>query len=339
MSFPQKSNGNRILRRVRPRDSSTPPPLIDISVSQVQALDSAAEYYHYQYQLLKDTIEKLGLKDAVYAYMQKNDLTMQDLNDPAVFQRVVDALESVAYSSVLVGTAAVELTLPSSYDLRKQGRVGQIKNQGQCASCVGFSSSSVIESTMMTLGQTLTASPSDIFFCLGTGAAHCATGWNVGDAASKIQSYGFVEDSCFPYPSTALASGQDATCVHSSCSRHMDLQMTLLTGNQGVAMQRVKRNMMTNGAVLTWIVIYASFDTMTSCRNQEDASGNPISAWKLQSTDTTPLGGHAIACVGWNDSLQAWLCQNSWGSSWGNNGFFWIGYGQAGVMGEAYGFF
>ena len=50
--------------------------------------------------------------------------------------------------------------------------------------------------------------------------------------------------------------------------------------------------------------------------------------------------GHAVMIVGWNDDYSAsnfgtnpgtngaWLVKNSWGDSWGDNGYFWMSYAQ-----------
>lgn len=40
----------------------------------------------------------------------------------------------------------------------------------------------------------------------------------------------------------------------------------------------------------------------------------------------TENSGHAMVVVGYNDSMNAFKVQNSWGTSWGNNGFFWLAY-------------
>ncbi|MEM6377009.1 MAG: C1 family peptidase, partial [Bacteroidota bacterium] len=35
---------------------------------------------------------------------------------------------------------------------------------------------------------------------------------------------------------------------------------------------------------------------------------------------------HCVAIVGWDDSKNAWLIKNSWGTGWGMNGYMWIHY-------------
>ena len=40
----------------------------------------------------------------------------------------------------------------------------------------------------------------------------------------------------------------------------------------------------------------------------------------------TIQGGHAVACVGYDDEKQAFLVRNSWGSDWGQGGYFWMPY-------------
>jgi hypothetical protein len=35
---------------------------------------------------------------------------------------------------------------------------------------------------------------------------------------------------------------------------------------------------------------------------------------------------HAVTLVGWDDSRNAWLMRNSWGTNWGEDGYMWIDY-------------
>ena len=38
------------------------------------------------------------------------------------------------------------------------------------------------------------------------------------------------------------------------------------------------------------------------------------------------LGGHAVVCVGYDDKSQRFICRNSWGTSWGDKGYFYMPY-------------
>ncbi len=71
------------------------------------------------------------------------------------------------------------------------------------------------------------------------------------------------------------------------------------------------------GTALTWDNAYYNTTTHTFYQPASDTS-DP---------------NHAVAIVGWDDAKQtkaakpgAWLIKNSWGSSWGEGGYFWISY-------------
>ena len=50
---------------------------------------------------------------------------------------------------------------------------------------------------------------------------------------------------------------------------------------------------------------------------------NPV--W-IPKEDDKSLGGHAMAVIGYNDSLGVFEEMNSWGNQWGDKGFFFISY-------------
>ena len=40
------------------------------------------------------------------------------------------------------------------------------------------------------------------------------------------------------------------------------------------------------------------------------------------------IGLHVVCCIGYDDMKHAWLCKNSFGTDWGEDGYFWIHYGD-----------
>ena len=46
----------------------------------------------------------------------------------------------------------------------------------------------------------------------------------------------------------------------------------------------------------------------------------------MQMPSGSAVGGHAVIAVGYDDSTSRITVQNSWGTSWGDKGYFYMPY-------------
>jgi C1A family cysteine protease len=46
----------------------------------------------------------------------------------------------------------------------------------------------------------------------------------------------------------------------------------------------------------------------------------------MPKTSESSHGGHAVMAVGYNDEVRRFIIRNSWGSNWGNRGYFTMPY-------------
>lgn len=67
------------------------------------------------------------------------------------------------------------------------------------------------------------------------------------------------------------------------------------------------------------ITIYESFES-------EAVAQNGMVPMPAIACGEQMLGGHAVCCVGYNDIKKVWIMRNSWGSGWGDGGYFYLPY-------------
>jgi len=208
---------------------------------------------------------------------------------------------------------AVEITLtsvPSSYDWRDYGVMTSVKDQGGCGSCVAFGTIGAFEAVIQVEG----GPPSDLseahlFFCNNR---QCNKGdenygWNTSAALNYLLNYGTPDELCFPY--------QDYNMPCDTCPDWQARAKKISNWNW-VASNRssIKSALVEHGPLVARFDVYTDFFSYTE--------GVYYHIWgDLE-------GGHCVTLVGYNEDQDYWICKNSWGSSWGENGYFRIGYGE-----------
>jgi len=208
--------------------------------------------------------------------------------------------------------------LPISYDWRDVdglNYVTPIKNQASCGSCVGFATISALEAVVqIEIGEIFDCdlSESHLFFC---GGGSCGGGWFPEDAADFVENVGVVDELCFPYSSYDLNCDQKQSNWK---SRVIKAKNTGYTSEN----QNIKDALITYGPLLTTFEVFDDFSSYNG--------GIYEHVWGKK------VGGHSVAIVGYNDDPGYWICKNSWGEGWGEEGFFNIKYRECNIDKKVY---
>jgi C1A family cysteine protease len=231
---------------------------------------------------------------------------------PGGFESMLRQAE--AFRAAAAATAA---NLPAAYDLRNIGGknfITPIRDQGACGSCVAFGTCATIEGMFRvqrgdpTLNVDL--SEAHLFFCQGRAqGVTCATGWMPDKAFACAAATGIADEACYPYDT-------NKTDCSGLCSDWQN-RVTKVTAPHGIAPGDIKTAITTKGPVSACFVVYDDFFSYRSGVYRH-VTGNQA-------------GGHCISLVGYDDAAQCWIAKNSWGTGWGENGFFRIAYGECGI--------
>ncbi|MCI0357074.1 MAG: C1 family peptidase [Planctomycetaceae bacterium] len=196
---------------------------------------------------------------------------------------------------------------PAAIDWRNNGGnfVTPIKDQANCGACVSFATLATIESRVNIACRTPSGardySEAFLFYC-GCGKC-CSSGWNFAPALDFCRETGVALDAAFPY------TPGDQTCKSGVAVSFK------INGHSTAASTADRKAALVRGPVVGGMAVYQDFYAYTRGVYRH-VSGNLT-------------GYHAVSVIGYDDADRCWICKNSWGSAWGDAGFFRVGYGDA----------
>ena len=226
------------------------------------------------------------------------------------------------YQIFINENATFEGILPSYYSLIEEGYVSSIRDQQYGGNCWAFTTLASLESCIMK----------------ATGKEFDLSEENMKNMIQRYSGYGLVLDTNdggyistgIGYLVSWLGPVNEMEDTYDDYSVISPLLNSLMHVQNVLFLKR--DNYTDNDAIKEAIIRYGAVGTGISYYS--DYLNKATNAYYC------PYGGinHAVTIVGWNDTFSksnfrgnvpgdgAWIVKNSWGSSWGDDGFFYVSY-------------
>ncbi|KAK7290376.1 hypothetical protein RIF29_04757 [Crotalaria pallida] len=212
---------------------------------------------------------------------------------------------------------------PPSIDWRKKGAVTEIKDQGSCGSCWAFAAAAAIEGiNAIATGKLINLSEQELLDC-DLVSHGCNSGW-VNKAFDWVLHNGGIASSV-GYP---LYKGK-----RDSCQAYKSQNSATIDGYGHVARSD-------NG-----LLCATANQPITVCLNATEFQHYYYGIYDGYNCPRNSVySNHCLTIVGYGskDGEDFWIVKNSWGKSWGINGYIWIkrntdlAHGVCGINAWAY---
>jgi C1A family cysteine protease len=138
-------------------------------------------------------------------------------------------------------------------------------------------------------------------------------GSTLSQGIHALETYGVCKESSWPYITNNIA-------VKPSKSAYVEG-----VKNEVLMASRVLQTLDSmKGCLISGYPFVVGFEVYSSFESASVASTGMV---PMPNTATEQLlGGHACICLGYDDSKGVWIMQNSWGTGWGDRGYFYMPY-------------
>ena len=279
-----------------------------LSVNNVSFVNNSANLLAGAfYSLLNDNFNVTGLKYLNNTASEFNDLLKQD-NMSIIFSQD---------NYTLYNHIVDDSPLPAYYSSVDEGYVTSVKNQQNAGNCWAFAILATLESAVLKASGNSDLSEENM---KNLAAIYSVYGWLMNTNEGGYDDMGFSYLTSWLGPVLESDDGYtDFSVLSPVLNSLFHVQNILfLKRDSYTDLDSIKKAIRDYGGVYTPIYMIAHYDYATNKYVQCYKGNSPCD--------------HAVVLVGWDDNIRisgyngAWIAKNSWGSGWGNYGYFYVSY-------------
>lgn len=270
----------------------------------------------------KEILQKVRAAIAIRgADWQAGETSMTALSKEERRQRLGAFIPRVENPKKMIAYAPLVST-PAHMDWRNQmgqNFISSVKNQSSCGSCWAFAIVAVMEAMYNIensapygqgdfVAQNFELDLSEQFLVSCSASGGCDGGYS-DEAADFIKKNGIAKEEFLPYVAADAPCNPDQSWINQIYSIE---DWGFVT--QEVEDREAIYNALQDGPITLYLVVYSDLYNYQS--------------GVYEYTYGELEGGHAVLLVGYDKGGNYWICKNSWGANWGENGYFKIRMGQ-----------
>ncbi|KAF9372910.1 hypothetical protein CPC16_002131 [Podila verticillata] len=215
-------------------------------------------------------------------------------------------------------------SLPLSIDLRPG--CPPVYDQGEIGSCTANAIAAAFGFEAHRQGVTFEPSRLFIYYNERSIEGHVNTdsGAQIRDGIKTVNCQGVCSEAQWSY--NAMPAGPNGVWPPNAkpAEKPPSIAYEQALGDRLLTYQRVVQNVdQMKGCLALGYPFVAGFTAYESFEDPKVATTGKV---PMPRTNEEVLGGHAVLVVGYDDSESCWLARNSWGETWGLDGYFWMPY-------------
>jgi len=255
-------------------------------------------------------LNKKGNPISFYGTNQFSDLTFEEFRDQIVMQ-------GARYPTKQATQREPSKGIPDTVDWRAEGAVTPVYNQGQCGSSPYFAAATALEGSWKIAGNKLEVlSVQQINDCSSDFGNNGCSGGYMNFSISYAAKFGMETNATYPYTgSDGTTCTYDSTKVVAHFTKFIECDGSEASMTEALVIAPVATAVMITNS---WQSYQSGIIDDPTCNSDEIY--------------------HGIAVVGYgadDQGNQYYIMKNSWGSSWGMNGFAFLARNKGNMCGVA----